>query len=62
MSKLDFQDFFFRRPTLGRTGIKCLPEPKEVFLKKIELFLMEGNRKLVSVETREEGIRVWYQE
>jgi hypothetical protein len=62
MSKLDFQDFFFRRLTLGRAGIKSLPESKEVFLKRVELFLKEGNRKLINIETREDGIRIWYQD
>lgn len=62
MTKLDYQDFPFRRLTLGRAGIKSLPESKAVFLKRVESFLREGERKLVNVETREDGIRVWYQE
>jgi hypothetical protein len=59
---LDFADFDFRTSTLKKRGVRTVPETKEAFLRRVEKFLSQGNRELINLETRENGVRVWYKE
>lgn len=61
MSKLGYHDFHYRKLTVAkRVKLAAIPETKEAFLRRIDAFLTQGDKRLINVETREEGIRVWY--
>ena len=59
---LNFADFDFRISSLKKRGVRTVPETKEAFLRRIDKFLAQGKKELINLETRENGVRVWFLE
>jgi len=63
MLQLGYKDFPVRRMVGSRSvRLKAVPESKQAFLGKIDRFLAEKNRELVTIETHEGFFRVWYRD
>jgi len=60
--RLDYKDFHLRRLPARAVRLNAIPESKQAFLARIDAFLEEKDRELVSVETHEGFFRVWYRE
>ncbi len=62
MIRIDYKDFYQRRTSLGKIGLKAVPESRDVFLRRVGEFLSNGRRKVINIETNEDRVRVWFQE
>ena len=62
MIRIDYQDFFYRKNTMGRLGRKAIPESKESFLSRMNEFFNQDNKKVINIESTEFYVRVWYRE
>ncbi len=62
MPGVGYKDFPLRKVSPRLVGVGAVPESKQAFLGRIDQFLAQRKRRLVSIETHEGFFRVWYQE
>jgi hypothetical protein len=63
MTRLDYNDFYFRSPPRSHLWrVKAIPKTKEFFLKTIDSYISKNNRKIINIETHEDFFRVWHTE